>query len=172
VPAVGEHLALALATGVLDGIKRDFRGVFEVLRPLREMLGIAETRRVLELRRILRLYGRCKAWEGQPLPADPIYTDVDQARMAEQGANDLCLRIFRGTSGQTPGAVLLKDTVYDIGLRRVLKELKVIGPGIVNAWLLGKFDASNPEHVALLAIVPEYRLMFKEIGLLDSAQAD
>ncbi len=77
-----------------------------------------------------------------------------EAKAAETAYND-CVRIFRGTTGTTPGAVYSKDTAY-FGNRDIW-TLVSQNSDVVEQFSIGKFDPTNGEHVALLT----------ELGILD-----
>jgi hypothetical protein len=74
---------------------------------------------------------------------------------AESAAWKDCVRIFRGTTGKTPGAVFTKDLAY-LGNRDIW-QLVSINSDVVMTFSIGKFDSTNGEHVAALI----------ELGILD-----
>lgn len=111
------HLAVSLAVG-LDGKKRDFREVFNILS---DYMFLKSKEKDLN-----------KAWEN-----------------AKTAAWNRCVRTFRGTSCNTPGACLTRDIVYREGnintwivARGNLEE--------VTKFSLGKYDAFNPRHAWIL----------------------
>ncbi|MEX0918156.1 MAG: tyrosine/phenylalanine carboxypeptidase domain-containing protein [Candidatus Paceibacterota bacterium] len=67
-----------------------------------------------------------------------------------------CVRIFRGTTCKTPGAVYTKDLAY-MGNREVW-TLVSKDSDVVETFSVGKFDPTNERHVALLS----------QLGILDS----
>lgn len=74
---------------------------------------------------------------------------------AETAAWNECVRIFRGTSGHTPGAVFTKDLAY-LGNRDIW-QLVSTNSEVVLTFSIGKFDSTNPLHVAALT----------QLGILD-----
>lgn len=71
-------------------------------------------------------------------------------------AYDDCVRIFRGTTCATPGAVYPKDMSY-FG-NRAIWTLVSKDSDVVESFIIGKYDPNNNEHVALLT----------QLGILDS----
>lgn len=67
---------------------------------------------------------------------------------ADTTAYDDCVRIFRGTTCTTSGAVYPKDMSYFSN--RAIWTLVSAHPDAVATFTLGKFDPRNSEHVALL----------------------
>jgi len=66
-----------------------------------------------------------------------------------RAAWDVCVRIFRGTSGKTPGAIYTKDIVYmegNIGIWHLISDK----PDIFESLFLGKFNPLLPRHVKSL----------------------
>jgi hypothetical protein len=62
---------------------------------------------------------------------------------------DVCVRIFRGTSGRTPGAIYTKDIVYmegNIGIWHLISDK----PHIFESLFLGKFNPLLSRHVKSL----------------------
>jgi hypothetical protein len=74
---------------------------------------------------------------------------------AESAAWKDCVRIFRGTTGETPGAVFTKDLAY-LGNRDIW-QLVSTNSDVVMTFSIGKFDSTNTEHVAALI----------QLGILD-----
>lgn len=103
------YLALCLARGV-DGIPRDFRGVFEGIVLYYRLLG------------------------------------ADQEH-AQEVAFTVTQRIFRGTSGRTPGVVYTRDLAYmegNIGMWDLLTRK----PEMSQYMSLGKYDMLNSQHIS------------------------
>jgi hypothetical protein len=119
------YLSVAWAVG-LDGTPRTFRGLFEVLVPYMVVSGLEHA----------LAYG---------LPVD---LDVLEARSARK-AWARALRIFRGTTGTTPGCCFTKDIVYLEG-NIAIWQLVHKDPGSAATFHLGKYDPTNAEHVAIL----------------------
>jgi len=66
-----------------------------------------------------------------------------------KAAWDVCVRIFRGTTGQTPGAIYSKDIVYmegNIGIWNLLSEK----PQVFESLFIGKFNPLSSRHVRTL----------------------
>jgi len=62
---------------------------------------------------------------------------------------DVCVRIFRGTTGQTPGAICTKDIVYlegNIGIWHLISDK----PHVFESLFLGKFNPLLSRHVKSL----------------------
>jgi hypothetical protein len=72
----------------------------------------------------------------------------DITSRAETAAWKDCVRIFRGTTGVTPGAVFTKDLAY-LGNRDIW-QLVSTNSDVVMTFSIGKFDSTNNEHVAAL----------------------
>lgn len=81
--------------------------------------------------------------------------DVTPEQAQVTAYND-CVRIFRGTTCTTPGAVYPKDMSY-FG-NRAIWTLVSENSDVVQTFTIGKYDPNNNEHVALLT----------ELGILDS----
>lgn len=81
--------------------------------------------------------------------------DVTLEQAAATAYND-CVRIFRGTTCDTSGAVYPKDMSY-FG-NRAIWTLVSENSDVVETFAVGKYDPSNSEHVALLT----------QLGILDS----
>ena len=80
----------------------------------------------------------------------------DETLMKAQAvAYDDCVRIFRGTTCSTPGAVYPKDMAY-FGNRDIW-TLVSKNSDVVETFAIGKYDLNNNEHVALLT----------QLGILD-----
>lgn len=66
-----------------------------------------------------------------------------------RAAWDVCVRIFRGTSGQTPGTIYTKDIVYmegNIGIWHLISDK----PDTFESLFLGKFNPLLSRHVKSL----------------------
>ncbi len=113
------YFAIALARGDVDGIKRDFRKTFEVLKQYY----------------ITVLKGKNDG---------PTLED-----RAADWAWSLCVRVFRGTTGQTPGAVFTKDLNYFVGNKETWALINT-DERITQYFTIGKFDAYNQRHVGWL----------------------
>ncbi|HAI74027.1 MAG TPA: hypothetical protein DCS28_03420 [Candidatus Moranbacteria bacterium] len=110
------HLAISLAAG-LDGKKRNFRQVFEILKDYFLITSKKEGAEVLS-------FAQISAW-------------------------NRCVRTFRGTTCQTPGACLTRDIVYregNIGIWDVAKS----NPEEIKRFSVGKYDPTNPRHIWIL----------------------
>lgn len=119
------YLAVGWAFG-LDGTKRTFRQLYEVLRP----------------------YMLVSSIEHALSYDEPV--DIERfAHASERRAWARCVRIFRGTSGTTPGACFTKDVVYLEG-NIAIWQLVSADPSWPERFRLGKYDPANAEHVALL----------------------
>ena len=75
---------------------------------------------------------------------------ADEADVAPfRAAWDVCVRIFRGTTGQTPGTICTKDIVYlegNIGIWHLISDK----PHIFESLFLGKFNPLLSRHVKSL----------------------
>ncbi len=80
----------------------------------------------------------------------------DLNKRAEISAWKDCVRIFRGTTGKTPGAVYTKDLAYFTGNKDIW-HLVSKNSDVVNTFSIGKFDSTNKEHLYLLS----------KLGILD-----
>lgn len=112
---IKRHMPISLAKG-LDGRKRDFREVFE----------------------ILKRYHILKEDNGE-----------NREKLVSQQAYSGCVRFFRGTSCQTPGAVFTKDIVYlegNIGIWQLVNE----NSNEQHQFMVGKYDPTNSRHVCLI----------------------
>lgn len=110
------HLAIALAFGV-DGKKRNFREVFEILK---NFYFISSEKNKSEA-----------------------------MKSAQDSAWNRCVRTFRGTTCQTPGACLTRDIVYregNIGIWNVVKN----NPEEIKRFSIGKYDPANFRHIWIL----------------------
>jgi hypothetical protein len=70
-------------------------------------------------------------------------------KQAENFAWSRCVRVFRGTTGKTPGACFTKDIVYregNIGIWKVV----IKNPRETRRFFAGKYDPSNPHHIRFL----------------------
>lgn len=118
---INYHLGISFAQG-LDGTKRSFSGVHEML----------SKRRYLE--RLL---------DGQE-PEKAL-------RLARANAYNDCVRIFRGSDCETPGVVFSKDLAYregNIGVYQLIKTEE--GKQEMIRFSVGKYDPSNQRHIWIL----------------------
>ncbi|MEX1112335.1 MAG: tyrosine/phenylalanine carboxypeptidase domain-containing protein [Candidatus Andersenbacteria bacterium] len=109
------YLAFGLTMG-LDGTPRDFREVYEVIF------------RYFYLKALLA--GRKET---------TAYT------RAQRRAWETCLRVFRGTDGQTKGVCFTKDLLYQDGNISLWHALHH-HPEEIDRLLVGKYDPANPRH--------------------------
>ncbi len=79
---------------------------------------------------------------------------VDETKAAETAYNN-CVRIFRGSTSETPGAIYTKDMAY-FGNRKIW-TLVSKNSDVVQQFSIGKYDPTNGEHLALLS----------KLGILD-----
>lgn len=109
-------------------------------------------------------------WEANRQPRDfrTVYTIMKtyfiwhltqrnyQPKLSEKTAEELawktCLRIFRGTNGQTPGACLTKEIIYRQG-NSAIWQLIEHNPSAALTFNLGKYDPTNPNHLLALKIL-------------------
>ncbi len=110
------YFAIALARGDVDGIKRDFRQTFDVLKEYY----------------ITVLQGK--------------KTGLTLNERASDWAWGLCVRAFRGTTGNTPGAVFTKDLNYFVGNKETWALINT-DESVTEYFTVGKFDAYNERHV-------------------------
>ena len=109
------HLATSLAIGV-DGEKRDFRKVFEILKRI-NILSKKES--------------------------------VDRIELSSKAAWRQCVRIFRGTTCKTPGAVFTKDIIYregNIGIWDLVQK----DSNEQHRFMIGKYDPTSARHIYVL----------------------
>lgn len=79
------------------------------------------------------------------------------AEKARKKTDPLILRVLKGTDGT--GGAYLKDKLYLEGNVAVWRAVEMYGPGIISDGDLGKFDITNPRHIALLqklGLLPSY----------------
>lgn len=114
------YMAASFAVG-LDGEKRDFRGVFSIMVDYYQMKFAHESE---------------------------VVTDRVKEK-AQQAAWEICVRVFRGTSGQTPGCIYTKDLVYLEGNIKMW-ELVTERPDVFPHLFAGKFSPFNDRHVKSL----------------------
>ncbi|HLD22020.1 MAG TPA: tyrosine/phenylalanine carboxypeptidase domain-containing protein, partial [Patescibacteria group bacterium] len=113
------HFAISLAQG-LDGKKKDFRDTFEILQKY-------------------YLFDQLSKGKSQE----------EATTEANKLAYNRCIRTFRGSDCNTPGAVYTKDIVYregNIGVWRVIStnEKEMV------RFSVGKYDPANGRHVYML----------------------
>lgn len=114
------HLAISLAAG-LDGEPRDFRKVFEILK---------------------------KHFLLKQLVSGKEFDEAN--KKAENDAWMRCIRTFRGSNCQTPGACFTKDIIYregNIGVWDVIGK----NPEEMTRFNVGKYDPTNPRHLWILS---------------------
>lgn len=114
------YMAASFAIG-LDGEKRDFRGVFSIMVDYYIMRYATGT---------------------------GVTTKKLKVR-AQQAAWEVCVRIFRGTTGQTPGCIYTKDIVYlegNVSIWHLLTEKPHVFPEL----FVGKYDPLNSRHIKSL----------------------
>lgn len=111
-------------------------------------LSFLELYNVLYAYYILTIASKSLATEG--------FYELEELRMtATDYAWNRTLRVYRGTTGNTPGAVYTRDIIYFEGNQQMWKLLDseaAISPD----WLVGKYDPTNDLHTAVL----------KELGIL------
>jgi hypothetical protein len=119
------YLSVGWACG-LDGTPRTFRGLYEVLHAYMTISALEHALEYEEMVEVEELIERTRrrAW----------------AR---------CVRIFRGTSGTTPGACFTKDIVYLEG-NVAIWQLMQRDPTWEHYFRLGKYDPTSAEHVSIL----------------------
>jgi hypothetical protein len=76
---------------------------------------------------------------------------------AQELAWNRCVRIFRGTTGDVPGAFFTKDIIYRKGNIATYSLMNKEGSEKID-FNVGKFDPANPRHLGILI----------ELGILDS----
>ncbi len=113
------YFAIALARGDVDGVKRDFRQTFEVL--VQYYIAVLASKK----------------------------TGPSLEERAADWAWRLSVRTFRGTTGNTPGAVFTKDLNYFVGNKETWALVNT-DENVVQYFTIGKFDAANARHVAWL----------------------
>lgn len=109
------HFSLSLAMG-LDGKKRDFREVFEIMKRFSILLK---------------------------------KESVDREALASQSAFRQCLRIFKGSTCNTPGVVYGKDMSYregNIGIWNLVNSKSEE----CHRFMIGKYDPTNSRHIYIL----------------------
>jgi hypothetical protein len=113
------QLAIGLARG-LDGEKRDFRGVYEIME------------KYFYLSNLLKDQDPEKAKE-----------------KAKNSAYKHCVRTFRGSDCKTPGVCYTKDVAYregQIGVWQVVAD----SPDEIRRFSIGKYDPANKRHIWIL----------------------
>ncbi len=71
-------------------------------------------------------------------------------KKAQDFAWNRCVRTFRGTSCQMPGACFTKDMVYRENNVKVLNLIKS-DASAENSFMMGKYDPTNPRHIWILS---------------------
>lgn len=114
------YLSIGLARGVDGGGPRDFKEVFSIMNNLDFL------------------------WE---LRADPENPDTAIQKAIDRTWELLAMRTMRGWTGR--GAASFKDKIY---LEGNIDQWQLLGqsPGIFPYLNLGKYDASNPEHIVIM----------------------
>lgn len=111
------HLAISLACG-LDGKKRDFRDVFNIIR---DYVFISSKNK-----------DKQKTWGN-----------------AKNTSWNICVRTFRGTSCDSPGACLTRDIVYregNVGVWNLVNE----NSNEIRRFSVGRYDPTNSRHIWIL----------------------
>lgn len=122
------HIAISLAKG-LDGKKRSFREVFNILMQIYEI-------------RLLK--------KG---------VDPEEARQTAQNrAWNRCVRTFRGTDCVTPGACFTKDMIYREGSVAVWGAIEN-DSDVLHKLSMGKFDPSNDRHLWILEQIQDEKVI-------------
>ena len=101
-----------------------------------------------ELYTVLNAYFTLSIADRQ-LETEGFYEVEELAMMATDQAWNRALRVYRGSTGNTPGAVYTRDIIYLEGNRRMWKLLDSEAH-IHPDWLVGKYDPTNPHHVHAL----------------------
>ena len=113
------HLAISLAQG-LDGVPRDFRQVYDIMRKYHLVKELVDGK------------------------------DASTAQQeAAKKAWNRCVRTFRGTDCKTPGAVFTKDIIYREGNIGVWELIRT-NPDEMKRFNIGKYDPTNPRHLWVL----------------------
>lgn len=86
-----------------------------------------------------------------------LYYEAKGIRDPESSAWNACVRVFRGTSCSTPGAIYTKDLAYLTGNKAVW-NLVSKNSDVIMTFDVGKFDPTRPDHVALLS----------QLGIIDN----
>lgn len=107
------YFAIALASGEVDGVPRDFRQTYDVLFDYYK---------------------------------NTLKVGDDIEDRAKEAAWKLTVRVFRGTTGDTPGAVYNKDLAYFEGNKETWAAVNS-NENIVKYFSIGKFDAANSRHI-------------------------
>lgn len=116
------HLGIGLALG-LDGEKKDFRQVYEILE---------------------------KHFYLKEMRAKNPKSKEEAVITAQEKAWKHCYRIFRGTDCSTPGACLTKDIIYREGAVGVW-YLVIKDTNEVYKFSIGKYDPTNERHLWILS---------------------
>jgi hypothetical protein len=101
-----------------------------------------------ELYKILHAYYTLSIADKQ-LETEGFYELDELKMMATDQAWNRSMRVYRGSTGTTPGAVYTRDIIYLEGNKQMWKLLDsdaVIHPD----WLAGKYDPTNHTHVKAL----------------------
>ncbi|MFH0830960.1 MAG: tyrosine/phenylalanine carboxypeptidase domain-containing protein [Parcubacteria group bacterium] len=162
VAGMETHFALAIATGVIDGVQRNFQETYQILYPAERLTRMLRQRRLnCEIKWALA--------EGRTPRADPIYTMAECDAQAQREAYDTCVRIFRGTSGTERGRVFAKDSVYMVGVAKIARWVEQLGDNADKAmylWLEGKFDPTDKNTLAALSSFKWFRQKLAAAGIV------
>lgn len=119
------YLAIGLALG-LDGIPRNFREVFQILREIY----------------LFRSLKKRKNFESSVLKA-------------EEDAWNRCIRIFRGTDCATKGVAYTKDQCYFLGnikMKEYMTKIWQSGEDLPDLFQ-GKYDPTNEDHMEVVRLL-------------------
>jgi len=85
------------------------------------------------------------------LASDGYYELEELRMMATEKAWNSTVRVYRGSTGTTPGAVYTRDIIYLEGNKRMWSLLDSESDMVINPdWLVGKYDPTNHSHVSAL----------------------
>lgn len=111
------HLPISLAQG-LDGEKRDFREVYDIMV------------KYFALKEVL--------------PSEDAEEEEEKKESPQEKAWKNCLRAFRGTNCKTPGIAFTKDIIYREGNIKVWYKTAE-DPGVLRQASIGKYDPAQDE---------------------------
>jgi hypothetical protein len=117
------HLAIALAYG-LDGQKRNFRKVYEILFAYHYFQALRRDKK-------------------------GVMTPEKAVQFAQEKAWNRCMRTFIGTDCSTPGICFSKDIIYSKGSIAFWEALSK-NTDEIRRLSIGKYDPSNPRHLWIL----------------------
>jgi len=78
-----------------------------------------------------------------------LHLNTTSLSLAQNAAWEVCTRIFRGTTGKTPGTILTKDIVYfegNIEMWHLISDR----PAIFESLFIGKYNPLIPRHIKSL----------------------